>query len=98
MVQHNNLISQGILSVHHRTVTYGAKHPSYVYERFTKHIFILKFVYSILIFTKPLTINTNNVVTFIYMLWYVLLGCNAGRIDTYVMYNYDVTYAVLQQS
>lgn len=33
----------------------------------------------------------NIIITFISMLWYVLLGCNAGRIDACVMYNYDVT-------
>lgn len=59
------------------------------------YIFILKYV-SIYLYTT--IINTNNVVTFISMLWYVSLGCNAGRIDTCVMYNYDVTCAVLQQS
>lgn len=77
-------------------------HPAqYILHTSTKSLQnILSFLNSsISIFTNwPLTINTNNVVTFISMLWYVLLGCNAGRIDTCVMYNYDVTYAVLQQS
>lgn len=34
----------------------------------------------------------NNIIKFISMLWYILLGCNAGRIDACVMYNYDVTF------
>lgn len=76
--------------------SYLRQHIRHIFARDLQlYIFILKYV-SIYLYTT--IINTNNVVTFISMLWYVSLGCNAGRIDTCVMYNYDVTCAVLQQS
>lgn len=84
--------------LYHRMITFSDTYIFYICERSTEKYFHSS-VRRYLFLHRPSIINTNNVITFISMLWHVLLGCNAGRIDTCVMYNCDdVTYAVLQRS